>query len=121
MDPSWLDKYPPPRDAGAQKEDAQVPRQEKRADLPVQAKLDVHGKTAEEARRLVRQFIDASAREGKEKVLIIHGKGLHSDGPAVLPLVVREELERHPRAGRMEKASIRDGGSGALIVYVRRN
>jgi DNA-nicking Smr family endonuclease len=89
--------------------------------LKPQATLDLHGMTADEAESAIRSFIDASAREGMEKVLVIHGKGLHSEGGrSVLKSVARSTLEAHPLAGRIGEAASNEGGSGALWVAIRK-
>jgi DNA-nicking Smr family endonuclease len=90
------------------------------AALKPQAVLDLHGMTAERAESAIAAFIDGSAREGLEKVLVIHGKGLHSEGgQGVLKKTARRALESHPLAGRIGEASRFDGGSGALWVLIR--
>jgi len=87
--------------------------------LKCQAVLDLHGMTSEEAKTSIRGFIDASARAGLEKVLVIHGKGLHSEGAPVLKKATRDVLETHPLAGRFGEATKEEGGSGALWVLIR--
>jgi Uncharacterized protein conserved in bacteria len=88
--------------------------------LRPQAALDLHGMTAERAQAAVWAFIEQSARSGLEKVLVIHGKGLHSEGSPVLKKAARRALEAQPLAGRFGEADKRDGGSGALWVLIRR-
>ena len=87
--------------------------------LRAQAVLDLHGMTGLEAESAVASFIDASARGGMEKVLVIHGKGLHSAGAPVLKNAARRALEAHPLAGRFGEADKTEGGSGALWVMIR--
>jgi DNA-nicking Smr family endonuclease len=87
--------------------------------LKCQAVLDLHGMTSEEAKTSVRSFVDASARAGLEKVLVIHGKGLHSEGAPVLKKATRDVLETHPLAGRFGEAAKEEGGSGAVWVLLR--
>jgi DNA-nicking Smr family endonuclease len=87
--------------------------------LKCQETLDLHGMSAEEAKTALRGFIDASARAGLEKVLVIHGKGLHSEGAPVLKKATREVLETHPLAGRFGEAAKEEGGSGAVWVLIR--
>jgi DNA-nicking Smr family endonuclease len=90
------------------------------AGLKPQAVLDLHGMTAEEAESAITRFVDASARSGLEKVLVIHGKGLHSEGGVpVLKQTARRTLEADPLAGRFGEAAKADGGSGALWVMIR--
>jgi DNA-nicking Smr family endonuclease len=86
-----------------------------------QAVLDLHGMTEEEAESAIARFVESSAREGLEKVLVIHGKGLHSEGGrSVLKSAARRALEAHPLAGRMGEAARDQGGSGALWVAIRK-
>lgn len=47
----------------------------------VEAKLDLHGMTIEEARTAVSQFLRYCMQERMRVVLIIHGKGHHSETP----------------------------------------
>ncbi len=89
--------------------------------LPVEAVLDLHGLTASAAlEALTRFFQDASAR-GLAKVLVIHGKGHHSEGEPVLRKTVLKFLETSPSAGRHGTANRRQGGRGAVWVMVRKD
>jgi DNA-nicking Smr family endonuclease len=90
------------------------------AELKPQALLDLHGMKAEEAKASIASFVEASSRQGLEKVLLIHGKGLHSAGEPMLKKVARQVLEALPLAGRFGPADKADGGSGALWVLIRR-
>jgi len=57
------------------------------------ATLDLHGDTAQEAERRVRDFIRTHARVSPGKVIhVITGKGRGSSGRPVLPGVVRRVL-----------------------------
>jgi DNA-nicking Smr family endonuclease len=89
------------------------------AELRPQAVLDLHGMTGEEAEAAVTEFVRTSSRMGLEKVLVIHGKGLHSSGAPVLKKAARRALEGLPLAGRFGEADRADGGSGALWVLIR--
>ena len=90
------------------------------AELRPQAVLDLHGMTSDEAEAAIAEFVDSSSRRGLEKVLVIHGKGLHSSGMPVLKKVARRAIEAQPLAGRFGEADKADGGSGALWVLIRR-
>ena len=58
------------------------------------ATLDLHGDTAVEAERRVRDFIKTQSRISRGKVVhIITGRGLGSPGRPVLPGVVRKVLK----------------------------
>lgn len=85
-----------------------------------QAVLDLHGKTASEAEALVTDFLLTSGRSGLEKVLIIHGKGLHSEGEPVMTEIVRRALETNSLAGSFGPADRNQGGRGATWVRIRK-
>lgn len=96
--------------------------QEKLAKFPPpQEVLDLHGCTGEEAVQKSIAFINGCAALRHQTVLIITGKGLHSEGPAVLPLVVDGCLEELKLAGRILHYSWglkgRDRG-GAVKVFI---
>lgn len=88
---------------------------------PPQEALDLHGCTAMDAVAKVESFIQTGKGRGLKTVKIIVGKGLHSEEAAVLPRVVRSQLDRmkHRRlvlTHEWEKGAERR--SGALIVYL---
>lgn len=87
--------------------------------MPVDAILDLHGKTAAEAELALDEFFSAARARACRKLLIIHGKGLHSEGESVLGTLVARWLERCPSAGRSAKADRTQGGSGATWVLVK--
>jgi DNA-nicking Smr family endonuclease len=96
-------------------------RQLKRGHFSISDEIDLHQMTAALAQATVKQFLDATRREGKTCVKIIHGKGLRSrgDGP-VLKRLVDRMLRR--RADVIAYASARpaEGGTGAVIVLLAR-
>jgi DNA-nicking Smr family endonuclease len=91
------------------------------AAMKCQDVLDLHGMKAEEAQSAIEAFIEASSRKGLMKVLVIHGKGLHSEAAPVLKKVARRTIEASPLAGRYGEAAKEEGGSGALWVLIRAN
>ena len=86
-----------------------------------QSTLDLHGKTGPEAARKTASFIRETAALKLQTVRIITGKGLHSDGPAVLPDVVEIKLTELLAAQRIF-TFVWDKGekhrSGSVIVYL---
>jgi len=83
------------------------------------ATLDLHGLTRDEAWDRLTLFINDAKRQKLEKVLVVHGKGNHSPGEAVLKKTTREFIERCPNAGESGKADARRGGSGATWVLLK--
>ena len=86
------------------------------------AELDLHGCHVREALVRVEAFLETAALHGMNTVLIIVGKGLHSQGSAVLPDAVEEKIVDLKRRGRVaaftwEKKHKR--ASGALLVYLK--
>ncbi len=81
--------------------------------------LDIHGLTAAEAKQAVAEFMRSAKKKEYRKVLIIHGRGIHSNGEPVLRSVVHSFLDTYPHAGMRMKARKKDGGSGALWVVIK--
>ena len=83
------------------------------------AVIDIHGLTRDEAWEALERFFSESRGRGVEKLLIIHGKGNHSAGEAVLKRSVREFIERCPFAGESGQEKAASGGSGATWVLLK--
>jgi DNA-nicking Smr family endonuclease len=87
----------------------------------VEATLDLHGMLAAEAEPALTRFLIESSQQLRRCVLIVHGRGLHSDGVAVLRDIVLAALTG-PLSGLVHafsSAAPRDGGPGATYVMVR--
>jgi DNA-nicking Smr family endonuclease len=84
-----------------------------------EATLDLHGQTKDQAWISMDGFFRLCRQQGLEKLLIIHGKGIHSKGEAALKRVVRDYIERCPYAGESGQAATADGGSGATWVLLK--
>ena len=83
--------------------------------------LDLHGYTAAEAEEATEAFIRKAQKKNVRTVRLITGKGLHSEGKAVLPDVVERkilELKRKKQllGYRWEKKDKRK--SGAVIAFL---
>ncbi len=123
----WIDRYPPePGEADPelyvelddeQGGDPSGRRAGRR--LAVEAELDLHGYTIEQAAAALEQFIRQSLETGVRKVLVIHGKGKHSSDKAVLPEFVRSFLQAHSAIGEIGTPKRSEGGSGATWAIVR--
>jgi len=83
------------------------------------ASLDLHGYTRDEAAKLLDRNLKDCLNNNISTLLIIHGKGLHSEDEGVLPEFIKEYLAAHPLAGKQSQAPRKLGGSGAVFVRVR--
>ena len=84
-----------------------------------QAEIDLHGMTLEEADTALITFFDDAIRREYKKILIIHGKGSHSQNGPVLTHMVQKFLETHEHAGETGHPKGRDGGSGSTWVILK--
>jgi DNA-nicking Smr family endonuclease len=104
--------------------DHNLVRKLRRGDFAVQAHVDLHGMTREEAKRAVEAFLRSSRNAGKRCVLVVHGRGLHSkDQLPVLKDALRTWLSTRRSARHvLAFATARpvDGGAGAIYVLLRR-
>ncbi len=118
----WLRRYGVvDKDAVAEKAMEQE-KQKDRAwllDMPYEAQIDLHGLTAEEATVRLDQFVGECYKRGIRKILIIHGKGNHSEDAPVLSGMVRSFIERDYRLGESGHPDKKDGGKGATWVILR--
>ena len=104
--------------------DRHVLRRLRRGEFAVQAHVDLHGLTREEARTELDAFLQRSRQAGKRCVLVVHGRGLHSKDQ--MP-VLKEALKRWMSTARFADhvlafatARPHDGGLGAVYVLLRR-
>lgn len=89
---------------------------EKRPD----AVVDLHGLTRDEAWDRLQSFVAEAHRGGAEKILVIHGKGNHSEGEAILKRTAKDFLERCPLTGEQGTAPAVHGGAGATWALLKR-
>ncbi len=93
----------------------------RRGQYAIQDELDLHGASAQQAHRLLRDFI-ADAREHDHGcVRIIHGNGRQSDSPApVLKNLVDQWLRLRSDVLAFHSAPPAQGGTGAVLVLLAR-
>lgn len=88
--------------------------------LRVDARIDLHGLTRDQAHVRLMQFLRQARAMGHRTLLVIHGKGLHTeDGIGVLADEVVNTLCRGQAAPwvlAVSTAHRRLGGTGALVV-----
>jgi DNA-nicking Smr family endonuclease len=89
----------------------------KRGQMPIEARLDLHGMTQEEAHRALGAFIARSHGAGLRAGLVITGKSgvLYGAAPRWL-----EEGDNRGRVLAASRAQPQHGGAGALYVLLRR-
>ena len=93
----------------------------KKGQYSVQDELDLHGATAAQAERLLRQFLGEAHAHEHGCVRIIHGKGLQADGGApVLKNLVDRMLRLRADVLAFHSAPPGQGGTGAILVLLAR-
>ena len=98
-----------------------VLRKFRRGQYTIEAELDLHGRTASEARELVSQFLHRARASNKRCVRIIHGKGLSSIGKLpVLKVKVNSWLRQWDEVLAFCSARPNDGGTGAVYVLLKK-
>ena len=96
--------------------------------------LDLHGYTLEEANKKVEEFINNSYLNNVKKLIIVTGKGLHSnnyENPyvskdlSILKYSVPEYITKNKNLMKkiieIKEANIKDGGSGSFYIYLKNN
>ena len=96
--------------------------------------IDLHGYTLDEANQTIENFIKKSYDDNISKLVIITGKGIHSDNkkdPYVskdlgilkysIPEFIRNNQELMKMIYEIKEANIEDGGSGAFYIFLKKN
>ncbi len=88
----------------------------------IEARLDLHRFTVDEARREVFGFVGDCCRYGVRTVLILHGKGERNpDGIAQIKSYLAKWLPELTEVLAVCSAQKRHGGTGAVYVLVRKS
>ena len=95
--------------------------------------LDLHGETLDEANRIIENFIKKSYQDSIHKLIIVTGKGLHSKNdvdPYVskdlgilkysIPDFLKNNSELMKMISSISDASIKDGGTGAFYIFLKK-
>ena len=96
--------------------------------------LDLHGKTLDEANKIIENFIRSSYEDKVHKLIIVTGKGLHSSNEkdpyvskdfGILKYSVPEFITNNASLMNMineiTDAKIEDGGGGAFYIFLKKN
>ena len=95
--------------------------------------LDLHGFSLEEANKKVESFLNTCFNQGVSKVVIVTGKGLHSQNEkdpykskkfGILKYSVPEFITNNPELMKKIKsisdASVKEGGTGAFYIFLKK-
>ena len=93
--------------------------------------IDLHGYSLLNANETIKRFILQSHSEGIKKIIVITGKGMHSQNeknPFIskelgilkysVPDFLNKDLELSKIIKEMSPAKIEDGGEGAFYIYL---
>ena len=95
-------------------------RKLRRGTWPIQDSLDLHGNNSDASRKLLQEFLHEASQRNLRCVLVIHGKGLNSQGgEAVLRKLTRHWLTQHRQVLGFCDALPQNGGSGAVLVLLK--
>ena len=97
-------------------------------------KIDLHGYTLDEANKAIENFIFESFLENVNKLIVVTGKGLHSDNekdPYVskdlgilkysVPEFILNNNSLMTMINEITDAKIEDGGGGAFYIFLKKN
>ena len=101
--------------------------------IPLKVKsIDLHGYTLEQANIAIKKFIIKSYEEKINKLIIVTGKGIHSQNEknpyvsknlSILKYSVPEFISKRKDLmkiiNEIQDAKIEDGGSGAFYIYLK--
>ena len=93
----------------------------------------MHGYSLEEANEKIKKLITNSFVEGVSKIVVVTGKGLHSNvekDPYVskdlsilkysVPNFIKNNTELMKKIIEIKEADIEDGGSGAFYIFIKK-
>ena len=96
--------------------------------------IDLHGCTLQEANKIIEQFINKSYLKNVKKLIVVTGKGLHSQNEkdpylskdlSILKYSVPDFIKRNrdlmKKILELKDADIKDGGSGAFYIYLKKS
>ncbi len=96
--------------------------------------IDLHGFTLDEANKTIENFINKAFSENINKLIIVTGKGLHSENekdPYVskdlgilkysVPEFISNNASLMSMINEITDAKIEDGGAGAFYIYLKKN
>ncbi len=95
--------------------------------------IDLHGFTLSEANKTIEDFINNSYEEGVSKIVVVTGKGIHSNvekDPYIskdlsilkhsVPEFIYNNIELNEKIIEIKDAEIKDGGSGSFYIFLKK-
>ena len=95
--------------------------------------IDLHGFTLDKANKTIEKFIKNSFLEKVNKIIVVTGKGLHSQNekdPYVskklgilkysIPEFINKNTDLMNIIHEIKEATIEDGGAGAFYIYLKK-
>ena len=95
--------------------------------------IDLHGYSLDEANKIIEDFIRNAYFEGVYKIIVITGKGLHSENekdPYVskdlsilkysVPEFISNSTDLMQMINEITDAKIEDGGAGAFYIFLKK-
>ena len=105
---------------------------QKKKNLKIRS-IDLHGYTLDEANKTIENFINKAFSENINKLIIVTGKGLHSENEkdpyvskdlGILKYSVPEFIENNSELMKkiieIKDAKIEDGGAGAFYIFLKK-
>jgi DNA-nicking Smr family endonuclease len=96
--------------------------------------IDLHGYTLDQANKFIERFIIKSYEENINKLIVVTGKGLHSQNEkdpyvskelSILKYSVPEFISKNKNLmniiNEITDAKIEDGGEGAFYIFLKKN
>jgi len=96
--------------------------------------IDLHGYNLEQANKFIYDFIINSYENKIKKIIVVTGKGLHSDNeknPYVskdlsilkysVPEFILNNKNLMTKINEIKEANVEDGGSGAFYIFLKKN
>ena len=95
---------------------------------------DFHGFSLDDANKTIHKLIKDSYKNGIRKLVIVTGKGIHSDNEKdpysskdfgilkySLPEYIKSHSELMKLINEIKEADVEDGGSGAFYIFLKKN
>ena len=108
-------------------------KQKKKSSLKIKS-IDLHGYKLDQANKFIESFIIKSYEENINKLIVVTGKGLHSQNEkdpyvskdlSILKYSVPEFISKNKNLmniiHEITDANIEDGGEGAFYIFLKKN